>query len=584
MGISNVLNGTLIAGDVHSPSEIDTAEFKAVSTVAELLDKLRENPPTEFAILKTTCARLVGFLGKGTDQMPIDLVNDAKDGFRAYLAERRYKENSIRTYVNHVTILLRHAEDCGWKPGESVPEVWRSIMAYDTAANCPNALRHFARRSPDPASISSENVDEWADDAVKKGLNYRRMRNERTTFLRLLHKCGCLQQMPVFLLQRKGRSVKLCDLPPEFRQELLDLLNWKQAELSMGRPKGSQIRPVTAKQIRTIVQQLYFFATRVAGRIGILSLAHLMDKELISSYLEWCVNERKVAGLGLQHEVRLLFASIRQYPAFRSLDVSWWRMLHDSIPIEPESERRRRKAMKYLEYETLESIPSQIRAHASQTRGLSAKETAREVMNELMMRWLLVLPWRQRNIRECRIGGQKPNLFRGKIPPFSEIDKPLWVRQEEERNPQALFWQFEFSPDETKTKRRVQALVPRPLIPLLEEYLRLHRPQLLTHSDPGTLFINEEGNALNSSQVADIVCALTLRNGGRRVTPHLFRDIVAFTWLKHHPKDYLTLSKILWHSNINTTINTYGSRFNESSGVCAMEEWLEDREKRSKLK
>ena len=72
-----------------------------------------------------------------------------------------------------------------------------------------------------------------------------------------------------------------------------------------------------------------------------------------------------------------------------------------------------------------------------------------------------------------------------------------------------------------------------------------------------------------------------LKAKGTVLSPHLFRDVVAYTWLKEHPKDFLTLSKMLWHSNINTTIKTYGSRFNESSGVSAMESWLDEREAKS---
>jgi integrase len=87
---------------------------------------------------------------------------------------------------------------------------------------------------------------------------------------------------------------------------------------------------------------------------------------------------------------------------------------------------------------------------------------------------------------------------------------------------------------------------------------------------------------MKSSAVYSLVTRLTSRYGGRAVNPHLFRDIVAFAWLKAHPKDYLTLSKILWHANINVTIKTYGSRFDESSGVCAMEAWIEELEAGSK--
>ncbi len=87
---------------------------------------------------------------------------------------------------------------------------------------------------------------------------------------------------------------------------------------------------------------------------------------------------------------------------------------------------------------------------------------------------------------------------------------------------------------------------------------------------------------MNRNVIYNLVVRLTMRYGGRPVNPHLFRDIVAFAWLKEHPRDYLTLSRILWHANIQVTIKTYGSRFDESSGMCAMEAWIEEREAKSK--
>src|SRR5260370_34800206 len=92
------------------------------------------------------------------------------------------------------------------------------------------------------------------------------------------------------------------------------------------------------------------------------------------------------------------------------------------------------------------------------------------------------------------------------------------------------------------------------------------------------LFVGPKGRGMDATKVCQIVNKLTLRHAGRRVRPHPFRDILAYTWLKEHPKDYLTLSKMLWHSNINTTLRIYGARFNESNGVSAMESWLDERE------
>jgi len=196
------------------------------------------------------------------------------------------------------------------------------------------------------------------------------------------------------------------------------------------------------------------------------------------------------------------------------------------------------------------------------------------------MLWLTMLPWRQRNVRELRISGLRPNLFKAKIPSLSEIDKPAWVVEEEEANPTAEFWQIQFTPEETKTGLSIHILLPRPLIGLLEEYLTKYRPLLLSDVDPETLFINRHGRPLNSKLMQRVVGQWALRYAGVRTTPHLFRDAVAFKWLKEHPADYLTLSKMLWHKSIETTIHIYGSQYNESSGVRAMEEWTETRNRK----
>jgi site-specific recombinase XerD len=112
------------------------------------------------------------------------------------------------------------------------------------------------------------------------------------------------------------------------------------------------------------------------------------------------------------------------------------------------------------------------------------------------------------------------------------------------------------------------------LIQLLEEYLRDHRPVLVgDREDPMTLFITHGGEAFSREQLGDLVKGLAAAHAGRPTTPHLFRDIVAFEWLTSHPEDYLTLSKVLWHRNIQTTIRKYGRRFDESTGAARMDDW-----------
>ena len=206
-----------------------------------------------------------------------------------------------------------------------------------------------------------------------------------------------------------------------------------------------------------------------------------------------------------------------------------------------------------------------ICAERKKASDLNSVEAAFLVHDELLFSWLVTLVWRQRNIRECQIGR---NVFKGEIPALVNLALPQWAQEKLRTNPREQFWQFHFNEDETKTHREVRSILPRRLVPLLEKYLNCYRPMLLR--DPGgtNLFLNRKGDPLTLRELTRLVSNLTARYGQRRVTPHLVRDIFSFWWLKHHPRDYLTLSKMLWHTNIQTTVRTYGSRFDESHALC----------------
>jgi integrase len=139
-----------------------------------------------------------------------------------------------------------------------------------------------------------------------------------------------------------------------------------------------------------------------------------------------------------------------------------------------------------------------------------------------------------------------------------------------------------FTPDATKTHISIDLLVPRLLVGPLEEYLAEYRPLLLNGKNLDTLFVTPRGKQMRSDQIGKVIGHWTTTFASKRTTPHMIRDSVAYRWLKEHPKDFLTLSKILWHKSPQMVIQTYGARFNESSGMCAMEAWLDEREAKSK--
>lgn len=198
----------------------------------------------------------------------------------------------------------------------------------------------------------------------------------------------------------------------------------------------------------------------------------------------------------------------------------------------------------------------------------------------MIIRWLLTLAWRQRNIREARLGKRETdNIFKDGFPSHLNIAKPQWVVEELQDAPNATFWQAYFRSDETKTGQEVRGVVPKQLVMLLEEYVTDCRPLLAKKHAGNLLFVNHDGGPLLSREMTSLVGNLTSRFCGKRVTPHLFRDALAHRWLDEHPEDYLSLSKILWHRNVKTTILIYGRNFDKSHRMKKAAEWLDSHEK-----
>jgi integrase len=575
-------NGAENALEVRDSSESGAAEYPAPGTLADLLAIWATNPPREAAMLRTTCARLADYLATPVNEVTIDTVERTRKGLRRFLVERKYSKNSVRTYVNHVRLLVRYASEAGWEPGADFSEEWRRVITLASEKRCGDVAQHFAAIQKGPAAVTEEDVDLWVHQATKEGLSYHLASKRRYWFWQVLIDCGYVQTLPLCLIRKQRYGVPLQNLPPKVKMEVSTLLKWKTATTVFDRPKGAQHRQVTAAQLEKNLCQLYGYAFNVCGQAEISSLAELMRGDIVRGFIEWSMNERRTKGRTLLRGLKLIAAALRQHPNYSTLDLKWLKQVLDNIPVETKSALKMRKATKVLPFDTVQAIPAKIRAERAAVGKAGRRKLAALVRNELIMLWLTILPWRQRNLRECKIGGPTPNLFKGPLPVFSDIDVPEWAAREQATNPAAEFWQVRFAESETKTGIAVHLMLPRQLIDPLQEYLKDFRKYLVRKSDPVTLLLNEDGEPMTSNEVNYVVATMTLRHGGRRCTPHLLRDVFAFAWLKENRRDYLTLSKIFWHSSPQEVISTYGWLFNESSGVCSTETWLEERDAKRK--
>lgn len=524
-------------------------------------------------MLRTTAGHVSNFLNTPLDRLAIAALVDLGPRFRNYLTGRRYKRNTTRSYSNFLLILLQTAQELGWEQPD-VPEEWKPILAaMQGRRGCSGIVRYAIRQGKAPSEFCDDNLNAYCQALLNEGRHYLYPAEVRNRFRRGLLETGLAGQFPgICCTSQKSLAygVPLHLFPQQLRNEVEALLKWKQDLHASGRPRRGRHRAVSAEHLEKCISRLYGFVTKELKRNNVNSLVQLVAKEFVNPFINWSLNERRLNSVSFASNLGLLFAAMRW--RYKSHDFSWFRILLSEIELEPESERQDRKLSKYLPYEVLKSIPAVIRARREEIVNPNGTQVALLVHDELLLLFLVTLVWRQRNIRECQIGR---NLFKEELPPLLNIAVPRWVEERLKINPHEQFWQFHFREDETKTHHKVQSILPRRLVPLLEEYLENYRPILLNDSDPTNLFLNRKGHSLTQCEVTTLVSSLTVRYGHRRVTPHLFRDIFAFWWLKHNPRDYLTLSKMLWHSDIQTTIRIYGSRFDKSHALNQVEEYLD---------
>jgi len=553
-------------------TESQVAQERQLVYLSDLLTALEDNP--NLPMLRSTVAKFSEFLGDTCDKVTIEALETDRIDFRDYLRNRKYSKNSVRSYGNYLNILLARARDLGWRPEKPViPAEWEPVFELKMHNSMRPLIRFLIKQGLSPSTVEERHLSDWIDKRVHNGGAYSNASAGANSLRKLLVEHNFNSRLSKKRVMKGNYAVPIEEFPAALREEMEDLLRWKLDRFITTRPANAQIRPVTAKKLVHTLCRLYGFAVNIRHVPNVNSLRDLITESIVGKYLEWAFGTRKCKSNGLIGSFGSVYAALAHNPNYADMQLSWLPAVLQTLPEDSEEEALRRKEEKYLPYDKLRSIPEQIRGERAGLFKAGQREIALSLRNELVVEWMITLPWRQRNLRECRIAGDNPNLAKMRVPSLSSITKPDWLADLEKQKPEIEVWQFRFTKDETKTHHDVHCVLPKRLIDLLERYLE-YRKYLLSGPDPGTLFLNDKCTAYNQHTFAFLVSTLTLRYGGRRVTPHLFRDIFAYMWLEKMPEDYLTLSKLLWHRNINTTIRIYGRRCNESTALCRMERVL----------
>ncbi len=471
-----------------------------------------------------------------------------------------------------------YAEKQGWVPANaelilSWQPIFEALQKVRDART--SIVQHAIIKGKSPATFADADLQCWGETMIRRGRRYTSVRGAKASFRRAVVNAGLEHLLPNLNLHphRSEYGIRTCDMPEPLRGEMLELLKWKQQKFAPGRPKRGRLRPGSAELLENCIRRLFGFARDIAGYSKIATLVDLLNEEVLLAFVNWSLNERNVTSKFILH-FSMVHAAVRHHPKYKQRDWGWLGNFLNELPEDSASERHQRKAQKCLPYDVLCTVPDRIKAIRERT---AADQTRASwlVHDELLIRFFLTLAWRQRNVRECRLGTpEEDNLFFAGVPQMIHVARPAWMDEALAHDPQQCFWQFFFREDETKIGRSVRGFLPRTLVPLLGDYIQNHRPKLVGPTGTKTLFVNRDGGPLDIGAMSQMVSELVLKHAGKWVTPHRFRDSFAYAWLEVHPRDYLTLSKILWHQTIETTLRDYGAQFDESNGICAADEWL----------
>jgi len=518
-------------------------------------------------------------MGSTAEETAIHLLDTEQERFVEYLRGRQHTADTVRSYRYAINLLLKAARQHGWEiPSQVLPQEWATVMALASEKEVQSIVRFAVRIGKSPSTLNEDDLSIWCQERIQAGRALSTCRSNVSLFRSLMSRPELSHLQPLVRVAPAHYGTPLREMTSSLRNEVEALLRFVTDDLEFDR-SGGPLRPDTANGLLGAIERLVGFVEHILGthRAGALSV--VFTKANVTQYLKWALKERGVLGQSLFKDISTIRAAVKKHPEYVNLDLSWLRAVLEKLPRVTQAEIDRRKEKKYISFEAANAIPSKIRQARTRAKNQTEGEQAISVRNELIMLWLVILPWRQRNLRECRLdGGPHPNLYRAPISKHSSASQPGWLVTQEKNHPGTPVWQIYFSKDETKSKNEARGFLPYELATLVDEYLS-HRAALIPSgkADPGTLFVNEKGDAMTSGAMRTLVESLAATYAGKVVNPHLFRDIVAYEWLEHHPQDYLTLSKLLWHKTVDQTLKVYGSRFNESTGIARMDDWRASR-------
>jgi hypothetical protein len=294
-------------------------------------------------------------------------------------------------------------------------------------------------------------------------------------------------------------------------------VTWATAPVVPERASALRKRPVTVRDYRVHFEAYFGFLSHIHHQ-STITFDHLFNITLVTAFVHWHIND-------LHHRptktilrfLTLLHALARQYrphPEFRAQVAT----LKKTIPPPPPFYQ---KDDAWISLATLDDIgrtlwprrqPHQFN-RANKTPGLFS---ANHAGFSLMFRLWTYIPYRRRNMCEMQLGEN--------------------LRKDPDGH-----WRITFRGEQLKiaTKRgRLNVFdlpFPPTLVPVLEDYLAIWRPVLLSNSSHAEnhVFLTRRGNPFSPNALTLTSKYLVYRYTGKHWHPHMIRTVWATEWIRN---------------------------------------------------
>lgn len=599
-------------------NEEPTNQLQVPATLGDVLNN--EKCATDERALPA-CSLIAEHLGWKKDilEIPINMLLEKKSTFPLFLEKKLIPRDVRLSHLIGFRIVFRTAMRLGWKPNQNLSPQWQSLVQSDTRQppeqnernllgarelRCMPLVWHFALRHPEPADVTRPEINEWLDrQVINRDLTFWAAYSMSSRFTTLLIRRGYTQVDPIAAARLDDYGILVSAFESEklkeevnkflsFRKNASDGTDdedsWEGEDEEIIDPSLAdrrQIREFSARALEGSICRLYGYLHEIGESAAICSLSQLYSLRIFEGYKEWLRLVRLIEPCKLHLFFVRLVSSALQYPPLASNRI-WLQNFLAQLPIEKDAIRRKRIAGKTLPYSELKQIPDKILAERraieeflTSEPSLSEREQERlkstisqMAMREFLVRWILVLPWRARNLCECRIEGSCRNLYKGRVGRYSALAGVPSVRKQIEQDPRRQFWQYKFNKEECKGNAAIHRLLPKELIDPLETYLEKVRGTSVSE----TLFVDVEGKQLSTLALYCIFCELTLQHAKKRLSPKVFRDVYAFEYLRTQ-KGYSVLRRLsflLWHRHTITTRRYYATQYNFSALTECVESYL----------